>query len=72
MQRHLAGAGRHMLGEETRVLGFKDVEGRAGPRIDFQQPEAFAFDEEVGAVQADERRRGNDLLDGCGEFVRCS
>ena len=53
-------------------VGFKDVEGRAGPRIDFQQPEAFAFDEEVGAVQADKRRRGDDLLNGCGEFVRCS
>ena len=61
-----------MLREETRVLGFEDVEGRAGPRIDFQQPEAFAFDEEVGAIQADKRRRGDDPLDGCGELVRCS
>ena len=59
-----------MLREETRFGGFEDVEGRAGPRIDFQQPEAFAVDEEVGAIQADKRRCADDPLNGCDELVR--
>ena len=31
-------------------LRFKYVQGRAGPRIDFQQPKALTVHEEVGAV----------------------
>ena len=55
-------------GKQGTVVGFENVERRAGPRVDFNEPGGIGRNDEIRAVEADEAECGGDPGDGAGDF----
>src|SRR5438093_435636 len=56
-----------MQGEQRGVARLENVERGTRPWIDLEQPKSCVFDQEVDAVEPDQRRDRYETLDGVGQ-----